>query len=71
MTDVTNPRFDYLGRFTVELGPQGDTEYQFGKLLSAVAQLTENDRGTIDLSLEGARPCSAVKSKIFGQFFRL
>ena len=55
MTDVTNPRFDYLGRFTVELGPQGDTEYQFGKLLSAVAQLTENDRGTIDLSLEGAR----------------
>ncbi len=48
---MTNPRFDYLGRFTVELGPQGDTEYQFGKLLSAVAQLTENDRGTIDLSL--------------------
>ena len=55
MTDLTNPKFDYLGRFTVELGPRGDTEYQFAKLLSAVAQLTENDRGTIDLSLEGAR----------------
>lgn len=55
MSDAANPKFDYTERFTVELGPQGDTEYQFGKLLGAVAQLTENDRGTIDLSLEGAR----------------
>lgn len=55
MSDAANPKFDYIGRFTVELGPRGDTEYQFGKLLGVVSQLTENDRGTIDLSLEGAR----------------
>lgn len=55
LTDVTNPTMDYLGRFEVKLGPRSDTEYTFGKLLGVVSSLTENDRGTIDLSLDGAR----------------
>ncbi len=54
MTNVNSPSFSYLGRFTVQLGGSGDTEYRFSKLLSAVSQLTENDRGTIDVSGDGA-----------------
>lgn len=54
MTNANDPTFGYLGRFTVRLGEAGDTEYRFGKLLSAVSQLTENDRGTIDVSGDDA-----------------
>lgn len=49
---VSNPSFDYLGRFTVKLGPDENTEYKFGMLLSAVSQLKAGDRGTIDLSID-------------------
>jgi cell division protein FtsQ len=54
ISSVNSPVFSYLGRFKVELGEQGDTQARLGKLLSAVSQLTENDRGTIDVSGEGA-----------------
>lgn len=55
MTDASAPTLSYIGRFTVRFGPQADTEYKFGKLLSAVEQLTDGDRGTIDVSLEGQK----------------
>lgn len=49
---AVDPTFDYLGRFTVRLGTQEDTEVKFGRLLSAVSLLTAGDTGTIDLSLD-------------------
>jgi cell division protein FtsQ len=49
---VANPSFDYQGRFTVKLGPNENTEYKFGMLISAVSQLTAGDKGTIDLSID-------------------
>jgi cell division protein FtsQ len=52
MSDVSNPSFDYLGRFTVKLGKNEDVDYKFELLLSAVSQLSEGDSGTIDLSIE-------------------
>lgn len=51
MLSAVDPSFDYLGRFTVKLGTRDDTEYKFGMLVSAVAQLAPGDTGTIDLSL--------------------
>jgi cell division protein FtsQ len=50
MSDVSNPTFEYDSRFLVKLGAMDDTEYKFGKLLSAVDQLTADDAGTLDLS---------------------
>ena len=55
MTNINSPSFSYLGRFIVKLGSFEETEYRFGKLLSAVSQLVEGDRGTIDVSPEGAQ----------------
>lgn len=52
VSTASNPSFDYLGRFTVKLGPNENTEYKFGMLLSAVEQLAAGDRGTIDLSID-------------------
>ena len=51
MSDVSNPSFEYLGRFTVKLGGNEDLDYKFQLLLTAVAQLKEGDSGTLDLSL--------------------
>lgn len=50
MTDADCPTFEYDGRFTVKLGESDNTEYKFGKLLSAVSQLSADDSGTLDLS---------------------
>ena len=50
MSDVSDPTFEYDGRFTVKLGAHDDTEYKFGKMLSAVSQLTQDDAGTLDVS---------------------
>ncbi len=56
ISDVSNPSFDFLGRFTVYLGrndrDENNTEYKFGLLLSAVKQLAPGDTGTIDLSMD-------------------
>ena len=55
MTNINSPSFSYKDRFIVKLGNFEETEYRFGKLLSAVSQLVEGDRGTIDVSPEGAQ----------------
>lgn len=45
-----NPEINYQNRFTVQLGENDNTEYKFGKLLSAVSQLGADDAGIMDLS---------------------
>ena len=51
MSNAADPTFEYDGRFLVKLGAMdGNTEYKFGKLLSAVSQLTADDAGTLDVS---------------------
>ena len=52
ISNVANPSFDYLGRFTVKLGSNENVEYKFQCLLSAVDALEEGDRGTLDLSID-------------------
>lgn len=52
MSDVTSPAFTYDERFTVRLGRDENVEYKFNMLLSALVQLTEQDTGTIDLSID-------------------
>ena len=52
ISGISNPCFDYLGRFTVKLGSNENLEYKFQCLLSAVAALNEGDRGTLDLSID-------------------
>ena len=52
LSNVANPSFDYLGRFTVKLGANENIDYKFQVLLSAVATLEEGDRGTLDLSVD-------------------
>lgn len=52
MSDVTSPAFAYDERFTVRLGRDENVEYKFSMLQSAVEQLTEQDTGTIDLSID-------------------
>ena len=52
ISGISNPSFDYLGRFTVKLGANENIEYKFQCLLSAVEALSEGDRGTLDLSID-------------------
>lgn len=52
ISGITNPSFDYLGRFVVKLGSNENLEYKFQCLLSAVEALNEGDRGTLDLSID-------------------
>ena len=52
MSDVSNPVFDYLGRFQVKLGSNENIDYKFQLLLTAVAQLEPGDSGTLDLSID-------------------
>ena len=52
MTNPANPTFDYLGRFTVKLGADGNTSYKFQELLEVIAQLKPTDAGSIDLSAD-------------------
>ena len=53
LTDLSSPRMEYQGRFTVIFGTEESINYQFGKLASAVSQLTSADRGTLDISQAG------------------
>ena len=55
MSNINSPSFSYKDRFVVKLGNFEETEYRFGKLLSAVSQMVEGDRGTIDVSPEGEK----------------
>lgn len=52
MTNISDPMFDYLGRFTVKLGRDDAVEYKLELMLSAVAQLGEGDEGMLDLSID-------------------
>ncbi len=51
--DSASPVMEFLDRYTVLFGGEESINYQFGKLVSAVSQLTVSDRGTIDLSGAG------------------
>ena len=50
VSDVNDASFEYDERFVVKLGENNNTEYKFGKLLSAVAQLKADDAGTLEIS---------------------
>lgn len=45
-----NPELSYQNRFTVHFGENENTEYKFGKMLSAISQLGSDDAGIMDLS---------------------
>lgn len=50
VNDVNDASFEFDDRFVVKLGEDNNTEYKFGKLLSAVSQLKADDAGTLELS---------------------
>lgn len=50
VSDIAKASFEYDDRFVVILGENNNTEYKFGKLLSAVSQLKADDAGTLELS---------------------
>lgn len=50
VSDPQDPQLMYEDRFVVKFGAKDDTEYKFGKMLSAVSQLKADDSGTMDLS---------------------
>ena len=52
ISGISNPVFDYLGRFRVKLGSNENVDYKFQCLLSAVDSLSDGDRGTLDLSID-------------------
>lgn len=53
VTDISAPVISVEGRFTVQFGSSETIDYQFGKLVSALSQLTSADRGTLDVSAAG------------------
>ena len=50
ITDTSDVRLNYGGRYTVKLGNSSDIEYKFGMLVNAVGKLGAEDVGLIDLS---------------------
>lgn len=50
ISDISDVSFEFDERFVVKLGENNNTEYKFGKLLSAVSQLKADDAGTLELS---------------------
>lgn len=52
VSSASDPVIEYQSRFTVKFGELDDTEYKFGKMLSAVSKLSPDDAGTLDLSDE-------------------
>ena len=52
ITDYASPSFRYLGRFTVKLGEYGSLAYKFQLMLSAIAKMSEGDRGTLDVGID-------------------
>ncbi len=50
MSNVANPTFQYLGRFSVRMGPNNNSEYKLRMLLAGVAQLAADETGTINLA---------------------
>lgn len=50
LENPANPMFSYLGRFTVKMGPNDNTDYKLRMLLSAVDQMEPELTAVIDLS---------------------
>ena len=50
MANAANPTFQYLGRFTVRMGANNNTDYKLRMLLSTIPQLGAEEMGTINLS---------------------
>ena len=50
MANPANPTFEYLGRFTVKMGANSNTDYKLRMLISAVNQMESDVTGTIDVS---------------------
>lgn len=50
LSNPANPTFRYLGRFTVKMGPNENTDYKLRMLMSAVTQMDGSMTGSIDLS---------------------
>lgn len=54
MSDINNPQFDYVGRFTVKMGKYENVAYKFQLLIATVQALQSGDCGTLDLSIDTA-----------------
>ena len=52
MSNISNPAFEYLGRFTVRMGKNENIEYKFGMPLNAISRLASGDAGILDLSAD-------------------
>ena len=50
ITKIYDIKFEYLGRFTVELGTADDIERKFKFVSAIIDALGDNERGVIDVS---------------------
>lgn len=50
LENSANPTFRYLDRFTVQMGPNADTEYKLRMVLGAVQQMEADVTGSMDVS---------------------
>lgn len=50
MSNPASPTFQYLGRFTVRMGANNNTDYKLRLLLSAIPQLGPDEMGILNLS---------------------
>ena len=53
VTNIGRITFDYLGRFTVNVGSAEQLEYKMSRIDGIVLQLEDTDTGIIDVSAEG------------------
>ena len=53
VTNIGRLTFDYLGRFTVNVGSAEQLEYKMSRIDGIVLQLEDTDTGIIDVSAEG------------------
>ncbi|MBQ8830187.1 MAG: FtsQ-type POTRA domain-containing protein [Oscillospiraceae bacterium] len=53
VTNIGHITFDYLGRFTVNVGSGEQLEYKMSRIDGIISQLEETDTGLIDVSEEG------------------
>lgn len=50
MTNAANPTFRYMGRFTVRMGSNDNTDYKLRMLMSAVLTMEPDETGTFNLT---------------------
>lgn len=53
VSNISSITFDYMGRYTVNVGSGEDLEYKLSRLDGIVSQLDASEKGVIDLSEEG------------------